>query len=59
MLLMLVIYELLLLVLWWHGVKVGPGPQETGPWDSGTRGPPQNLKVRARDSFQSLKKRST
>ena len=51
MLLMLVIYELPLLVLWWHGVKLGPGPQELGPWDSGTQDPPQNLKVRPREPF--------
>ena len=51
MLLMLVIYELPLLVLWWHGVKLGPGPQELGPWDSGTQDPPQNLKVRPRNLF--------
>ena len=31
----------------WHGVKVGPGPQNSGAQDSGTRdpGPPQSLKV--------------
>ena len=28
-----------------HGVKVGPGPRDPGPWDPRTRDPPQTLKV--------------
>ena len=28
-----------------HGVKVGRGPQDPGPWDTGTRDPLQNLRV--------------
>ena len=28
-----------------HGVKVGPGPRDPGPWYPETRDPPQSLKV--------------
>ena len=34
----------------WHGVKVGPGPQ-----DPRTRDPPQSLKVGLKDLLQNLK----
>ena len=52
--------------IYWHGVKVGPGPRDppqslkVGPgtplkFKSGTPDPLQNLKVGPWDSLQSLK----
>ena len=38
-----------------QGVKVGPGPQDRGPRDPGTRDTPQNSKVGPQDFLQSLK----
>ena len=30
-----------------HGVKVGPGPQDLGPWDPGTRDPGPHSKFKS------------
>ena len=32
-----------------HGVKVGPGPRDLGPWDLGILGPGTSLKVQKWD----------